>query len=600
MISEIAERIRKPLSRFLPCPPAADRNAWDHVAEDVKRRLIHNGETHLGYRHPVILATDYMEFCRSGDRENYQTLLFARRMILNDLVLAECAEGKGRFLDDIINGILLICEETAWQLPAHNSYIRDTPQLILPDVTRPIIDLFAAETGAVLGVAEYLLREEFLQVSPAVSLTVNENLEKRIFQPYLEEHFWWMGDGKSHMNNWTSWCTQNVLLAAFTRQEPHEWEVELFEKACGSLDYFLDEYGVDGCCDEGAQYYRHAGLTLFNALEVLNGITENAFTAVYQNEKVRNIASYILNAHVDGKYYVNFADCSPVAGRCNAREYLFGKRTGNPELMAFAAADYQAAEDPLLTEEHNLFYRIQTVFNHEEMMKCNRDVVIPHPDIYYSSAGLFITRDDIYYLAVKAGDNDDSHNHNDVGSFTVYKGGRPMFIDVGVETYSKKTFSPERYEIWTMQSRYHNLPAFDEIIQMNGAEFKATDVAYELADSHGEITMDIARAYPDDRIRSYRRKARLDKGSGLGITITDIYDGDIRPVVLSLMSYDKPVVNGSTITVGDLGTCQIEGAAQIETELVPITDNRLKQAWHHDIYRTLVTMRGNELKFHIM
>ncbi len=41
-----------------------------------------------------------------------------------------------------------ICEESAWQLPAHNSYIRDTPQLPLPDTTRPIVDLFAAETGA--------------------------------------------------------------------------------------------------------------------------------------------------------------------------------------------------------------------------------------------------------------------------------------------------------------------------------------------------------------------------------------------------------------------------------------------------------------------
>ncbi|MFR2847007.1 MAG: hypothetical protein ACLTC4_07640 [Hungatella hathewayi] len=119
---------------------------------------------------------------------------------------------EGRFLDDIINYVFLICGESAWQLPAHNSYIRDTPQFILPDVTRPVVDLFAAETGAVLGVAEYLLRDAFADISPAVSTVVNENLEKRIFRPYLEEHFWWMGDGESHMNNWTSWCTQNVLL----------------------------------------------------------------------------------------------------------------------------------------------------------------------------------------------------------------------------------------------------------------------------------------------------------------------------------------------------------------------------------------------------
>ena len=182
------------------------------------------------------------------------------------------------------------------------------------------------------------------------------------------------------------------------KRQPHSRERDIFEKACRSLDYFLDEYGVDGCCDEGAQYYRHAGLTLFNALEVLNGITDHAFSSVYREEKVRNIASYILNAHVDGEYYVNFADCSPVAGRCNAREFLFGKRTENPELMAFAAADYQAGGCLLLSEEHNLFYRLQTVFNHEEMITYDSHPVIRHPDIFYPSAGLFITRDDTCLL----------------------------------------------------------------------------------------------------------------------------------------------------------------------------------------------------------
>jgi len=603
MISEISKTITMPLTRFLPCPPSTDRKAWGNVPREIASQLVENGEAHLGRRPPVILATDFMDFCRTGDRERYQTLLFERRTTLNDLILAECVEGEGRFLDDIINYVFLICGESAWQLPAHNSYIRDTPQFILPDVTRPVVDLFAAETGAVLGVAEYLLRDAFADISPAVSTVVNENLEKRIFRPYLEEHFWWMGDGESHMNNWTSWCTQNVLLAAFTRETPHEREREMFEKACKSLDYFLDEYGVDGCCDEGAQYYRHAGLTLFNALDVLNGITGDAFVSVYRQEKVRNIASYILNAHVDGEYYVNFADCSPVAGRCNAREFLFGKRTGNPKLMAFAAADYQASESPLLPEEHSLFYRLQTIFTHQEMMSYDRQVVLSHPDMFYPSAGLFITRDDNLYLAVKAGDNDDSHNHNDTGSFTIYKNGRPLFIDIGVETYSKKTFSPERYTIWTMQSRYHNLPTFGDVTQLNGPEYRADDVSYQLNDTFGQISMDIAAAYPDENIRSYRRLARLDKGeTGMSdgcITITDTYDGATRPVVLSLMTYEEPTLQGSTLQIGALGTCQIEGASAIRTEIIPITDARLKLAWKHDVYRTLVTMDGNQLVLRI-
>lgn len=127
--------------------------------------------------------------------------------------------------------------------------------------------------------------------------------------------------------------------------------------------------------------------------------------------------------------------------------------------MSFAAEDYQSSEDPLTVEEHNLFYRLQTVFTHREMTSFAKSPIV-HRDFWYESVGLFIARDEHLYLAVKAGDNDDSHNHNDTGSFTIYKDGKPMFIDIGVETYTKKTFSKDRYDIWTMQSRYHNLPTF--------------------------------------------------------------------------------------------------------------------------------------------
>ncbi|MGC6175617.1 heparinase II/III domain-containing protein [Lacrimispora sp. 38-1] len=596
MITEIFQHLNKPISCFNPFFPASQREAWESLPEDLRSRLIKNGEEYLHFDYPSLTATDFMEFSRTGNRSHFQDKMFLRRTALNSLVLAECAEYKGRFLDDIINGLYLICEENAWQLPAHNSYIRDTPQFILPDVTRPVIDLFAAETGAVLSMAEYLLRRELLQISPFLSAMINKNLEERIFTPYLNEHFWWMGDGKSHMNNWTVWCTQNVLLSAFTRETDEPGKRQILDKACRSMDYFLDEYGEDGCCDEGAQYYRHAGLCLFNCLELLNGITDNSFEPVYLNEKIRNIAAYILNVHIDGIYYVNFADCSPVAGRCGAREFLFGKRTKNQELMAFSASDYQNSEDPLDVSEHNLFYRLQTVFTHAEMQAFDKNPSIRHKDFWYESVGIFIARDEQRCLAVKAGDNDDSHNHNDTGSFTIYKNGRPLLIDVGVETYTKKTFSPERYEIWTMQSRYHNLPSFldgdTEIIQKDGASYAAKNVSYELGSSVCSITMDIADAYPDDRIHSYQRSAVLEKGGQ--IVIKDHYEGALLQPVLSLMFYEEPIIEGNRIIIGNLGSLTVTGCSHMKKECIPITDDRLKTTWKHDIYRVLVTMDTND------
>ena len=55
--------------------------------------------------------------------------------------------------------------------------------------------------------------------------------------------------------------------------------------------------------------------------------------------------------HVDDKYYFNFADCSPIAGRAGVREYLFGKATGQEDLCLFAAKDFQAGQGQLITDE---------------------------------------------------------------------------------------------------------------------------------------------------------------------------------------------------------------------------------------------------------
>jgi hypothetical protein len=385
------------------------------------------------------------------------------------MVIAECVENKGRFTDDILDGLYLILEESTWCLPAHNTYIRDEKQEYLPDVSRPIIDLFDAETGALVAMAEYLLRPVFKKISPYISEYVNKRLKERIFEPYSGMHFWWMGNGKEPMCNWTPWCTQNVLVSAFTREEGFFTENErreYLDKAARSLDFFLDEYGDDGCCNEGAQYYSHAGLCLFGALEVMGCVLDNAdakndFNSVYSEPLIKNIASYIERMHVEGNYYINFADCSPFCGRRTAREYLFGKAIGSDVLSGFAAKDFRCGttKEKLLSEEINLFYHVMQVFTYDEMIAC-KDFSETKEDFFFESTGLLVARDEKYVLAAKAGNNADSHNHNDVGSFTVYKKGKPMIIDLGVGTYTAKTFSDKRYELWTMQSHFHNLPTF--------------------------------------------------------------------------------------------------------------------------------------------
>ena len=101
------------LGEFRPLPVYADRAGWEAIGEEQRRHFIAEGEKYLDYRWPTAPASWYMDFYRNGNRSRYQTLIYnERRDPLLALVAAECCEGKGRFIDDIINGVWTILEET--------------------------------------------------------------------------------------------------------------------------------------------------------------------------------------------------------------------------------------------------------------------------------------------------------------------------------------------------------------------------------------------------------------------------------------------------------------------------------------------------------
>ncbi|OLP60604.1 heparinase [Xaviernesmea oryzae] len=592
MVSGRLNLVPAHLDGFRPAPSIEDRAAWGGLPPDLARAVVAAGEAHLGTDWPALSATLALAYRRSGDRVGFETPYFARRRRLNDLILAECVEGRGRFLDGIIDGLWLIAEESGWQLPAHNAYGRGGARLPLPDPDRPVIDLFAAETGAQLAAALFLLEGRLEEAAPGLPARLHRELDRRIVRPYLTEHFWWMGNGDEPMNNWTVWCTQNVLWTVFLRPGDQALRHQVLAKAAGSIDAFLKDYGEDGACEEGAQYYRHAGLCLFNALATLSSLAPDAFGPLFNEPKIRNIADYIRHVHVAGRRYINFADCAAVCDPCGARDYLFGKAVGARAPMAFAASDWRSAGEPLFSEEINLVYRLQALFCVEEM-RAFQEEPSPPPDIFYPSIGLFIARDSRFTLAVKAGDNGDSHNHNDVGSVILYRDGRPLLIDVGVGTYTAKTFSPQRYEIWTMQSAFHTLPSFEGLMQQAGEAFAARDVEVDLNTGQPRIGLDLAGAYPaDPRLRAYRRSVRLVKDSH--VEIIDRYDGDLA-CELSLMVVEEPRVTEAGIVLGDLAVLRVTGAGPTRIEPIAIEDPRLRQSWPERIYRLLLPLAGPQL-----
>lgn len=566
-----------------------NRDFWDRQGPE-RRDVFIKEATQTLDKLPVPFSREkYNLYFENGNRILFENDYFDRRRLLNLRILAECFENRGRFLPAIEQSLRSILDEPIWTLPAH---IPAAP----PEGTPPAesgeqtVALFSAETAAQLSLAAYILQSVLPQ---ELYDEIQTALNNRIFRPYTTHFYRWMGQEGEKLMNWTTWISQNILIA-IAYADPGFPSDEIIAKAVRSLDIYYTYYGEDGCCDEGPQYYRHAGLSLSTAMYLLSKLNP-AFTAIYKEDKYRNIAHFILNMHIDGDYYFNFADASTKAGHCSAREFLFGKQIDSKPLMHFAAEDVR--KNPLAFSNIddvigiNLFYCLIEIEFEQEILEfsCSAEEAAKAQDVDYPSCGVFIRRRGSYQFAAKAGHNNDAHNHNDVGSFTLYKEGRPFLIDVGVETYQRKTFSEQRYTIWTMQSAYHNLPTFGDVMEAPGAEFKAT----ELDVQNNRIRMNIAGAFPPiDGLSYYNRVFTVSKEKILVEDKSD-YPGEI---MLSLMSQEKPLVEkaGRNITIqyGDLGKVNLE-ADRVEIDTIPIEDPRLRKAWPDTLYRTRIYFKSS-------
>src|SRR5215510_7848636 len=267
-----------PRERFRPFPASGERGAWEALPADARAALVQDAEKQLKTPWETLPATLALEFKRNGNRSRYEAVRDRRRKKLQDLVIAECMEGKGRFIDEIANGVWLTCEESFWGVPAHLG--AQKAGIGLPDVTEPIVDLFAAETASLLSWSAYLLSPELTTVSKLIPQRIRLEVERRLLTPCLRrDDFGWMGFSGKPVNNWNPWICSNWLTAVLLQEPDEQRRKAAVYKIVRCLDHFLNGYHDDGGCDEGPSYWGRAGASLFDCLELLHGATGGALSA---------------------------------------------------------------------------------------------------------------------------------------------------------------------------------------------------------------------------------------------------------------------------------------------------------------------------------
>jgi hypothetical protein len=204
------------------------------------------------------------------------------------------------------------------------------------------------------------------------------------------------------------------------------------------------------------------------------------------------------------------------------------------------------------------------------------------------------------YVACWGGHNGQSHNQNDVGNFIVFANGRPFVIDVGRPTYTRQTFSSERYKIWSMQSAYHNLPTVSGQMQGAGRRFMAKDVKYEVGKGFAQFSADIAGAYPSAAgVKKWVRTVRLNRGRNIEVGDSFELESTSVPIVENLITpCDVRQKKAGVVVMRDSKTgteVLLEYDAdkfEIDVENIKLRDEKLADVWGNRLYRIRLVSKG--------
>ena len=502
---ETALRSGQPQPAF---PPFADRAAWAAVraaiGEPRTAEIIAEAEADAQTPVPNLPATLFLEFLHTGQREGYQTPRSKRRTMLSSMVLAECLEGRGRFLDPILDIVWATCEESSWVLPAHQS--------MLTNMNRPIIDLGSAMTSLALAEVDALVGS---QLDPLVGERIRYEVDRRSFSPYLTRHdHWWLyNNWGRRVNNWTAVCNAGVVGAAIYLEKDVARLAEMIARAARSLDDYLSTFDQDGGSSEGPGYWSYG----FGYYTILGHLVEQRTAGKIDfmgEEVVRKAAQFPLRTLLGPGVYLNFSDCDRNI-RFNAAHLAYlAQRLDLPDLTRLARVQ---PRDKRMGE---ITWGLRELFWRPALEPTGDFVPVRQdwfPQLMWMLARIDPTDSDALALAVKGGHNNEMHNQNDVGNFIVHVDEETLIPDLGRGRYTKAYFGPERYQHFVNSSRGHSVPRPNGMEQLPGEEF-AANLLEQHSDSEGDsLTLELKGAYPlEADLAGLRRTVALHRSAPRG------------------------------------------------------------------------------------
>ena len=252
-----------------------------------------------------------------------------------------------------------------------------------------------------------------------------------------------------------------------------------------------------GVCVEGAGYWSF-GFGFFTSYAMLEKELTNGKTDWFKLPKVKEIATFIQKMFLQRSVIVSFSDC-------NAHEKY---SVGLPHMLKHIygdAVEKLPKERATIAERNtHMNFLLRSVVYYNESF--TTDEIDSNVTYFMKDSNYLVKRTPYYGFATKGGNNGESHNHNDVGSFIFARNNKQILCDIGAGPYVEGYHTEQRYTFFNPSSFSHNVPFFDGVPQ-DGV--RRDNVIIDYDDKNGTAYMDFTNAYGLDYLKKAERKLTI-------------------------------------------------------------------------------------------
>jgi|GEM_PF-161361 len=512
--------------------PCRNRGAWECLASWTSAQsVLSRAEETLGNPLPESPDDLFLDFSRTGNRTRWQRVAADRRGRVVLYCLAECLENQGRFIPALEEVVRELCAEMTWVMPAHDRTLANFKGEQID------VDLGSSAVAWNLATARHLLDDK---LSEEIRELILQQCQGKILAPVKDmvtgkrDPNWWL----LTTNNWNAVCLAGVVGTALAL-EPCVRERALFVAAAEAyIQNFLKGFTQDGYCSEGVGYWNYGYGHFVLLADTLLNATSGKLN-LYDMEGAAAPAAYGCRIEIMHGVCPAFADCGvrarPSLPLVKSLRAVYGDGPGNVEPQdqlggsLFQSMLYAFPSKAKASKSLNLgeTLEIRDWFEEAGILICR-----PGPETSCRMAA-----------AMKAGHNAEHHNHNDVGSFLVVVGDRPILVDPGSETYTARTFSSKRYESNVLNSFGHPVPVVAGQLQRTGKDACGQVLRAEFEEDRDLLEMEMASAYKVEGLKSLRRTFLYERSGQGRLQVTDhvkmSFPGAFETALLTLGAWVK-------------------------------------------------------------